>query len=222
MKNGKESLKETKNIKNFTHSFQYDIDLNNIENVDIKIKGKIINQFSDTIVISYPLTDSVGIKEILIDISNYLLTALLFNHLFRGAVVYDKLYHKDTNIFGPAVLKAYEMERNMAIFPRIILDTNIIDMYSEKQGIKDLTTWRIDDVVTRDFDGQYFLDYIPSILPEEEDEDVIVKVKALFRKNLNGLIEEMEKSNNFSVKTKYLWLKEKYFGYLNAVERDRR
>jgi len=221
VKNGNEVYSEIEKIKSLTQSFQYDIKQNKNRQDDFKIKSKIINRFSDSIVISYSPDDPVGIKEILVDISNYQLTALLFGFLLRGAVVYDKLYHIDTDMFGPAVIKAYELEKNMAFFPRIILDTSIIHKYFEKEDNINLSTWRTDSIVTKDYDGQYFLDYLFSILPSDDDIDVIAKVKNIFRNNLTKIIKNMKKIESYSVKSKYLWLNEKYYGYLNEIKKSR-
>jgi hypothetical protein len=34
--------------------------------------------------------------------------------LLRGAVVCDKVYHTENKVFGPALVKAYEMEKTLA------------------------------------------------------------------------------------------------------------
>ena len=48
--------------------------------------------------------------------------------LCRGAVTYGKLIHTKEMIFGPALVQAYETESKAALYPRIILSEDLINM----------------------------------------------------------------------------------------------
>jgi hypothetical protein len=48
-------------------------------------------------------------------------------YTIRGAVTSGKLFHEGSIIiFGPALVRAYELERHMAVYPRIIIDPRLI------------------------------------------------------------------------------------------------
>ena len=55
--------------------------------------------------------------------------------LLRGSIVCGKVIHTEKKLFGPAFIKAYEMERTRAIFPRIIIDKNVFD-FAKKNYLK--------------------------------------------------------------------------------------
>lgn len=60
----------------------------------------------------------------------------------------------DDILFGPALVRAYELESTAAIYPRIIIDPAVIEKTKEYQG----SLWT--EYIHRDEDGQLFLDYL--------------------------------------------------------------
>ncbi len=48
--------------------------------------------------------------------------------LCRGAITYGKLIHTDEVLFGPALTEAYILETKVALYPRVILHKDIIDL----------------------------------------------------------------------------------------------
>jgi hypothetical protein len=128
----------------------------------IQINDKVASQFSDTIVISYPMETEAGVIRIIFDILFKCVAVLRKGCLLRGAVVCGKLYHKDSQIFGPALVKAYNMENKLAIYPRIILDDNIrkiAERYPDKNFSPKYQIKIREAKIVKDFDGVYFLDY---------------------------------------------------------------
>ncbi|WP_448213473.1 hypothetical protein [Colwellia sp. MEBiC06753] len=60
----------------------------------------------------------------------------------RGGMSYGELYHAEDAVFGPAMIKSYELESQFADWPRVVFDKSVIDMLSNKEalpsvGIKD-------------------------------------------------------------------------------------
>ena len=68
----------------------------------------------------------------------------------RGAIVAGDIYYDNDYVLGEALLKAYSIEQNDAVFPRIIVDTSVIDLVKS----------RTIDYVIQDRDGLYFFDYM--------------------------------------------------------------
>jgi len=123
-------------------------------------------QFSDCFVLSIACAP-VRYQEL-----NYLIWALgrLAIELsesgvfLRGGITKGQLIHKPPTLFGPAMVRAYELESTKAIHPRIIIEESLHSEWlanTPEAGASD------DDyagfarrAVQLDTDGQWFIDYI--------------------------------------------------------------
>ncbi|MFJ1269232.1 hypothetical protein ACD661_11760 [Legionella lytica] len=86
-----------------------------------------LTAFSDSLVMSMPTADLIRIFSNL----PKLITAFLERGiLIRGGIYIGKLYHQDNVIFGPALNKAYQIESEEAIFPRILIADEVIEDFS--------------------------------------------------------------------------------------------
>ncbi len=59
--------------------------------------------------------------------------------LIRGGVTIGKAYigkNGDGPIFGPGIIRAYEIENKKATFPRIVLDNNVIKNFKENERLR--------------------------------------------------------------------------------------
>lgn len=59
-----------------------------------------------------------------------------------------EIIHDDHVLFGPAVLRAYELEQRVAIYPRVIIDDNVVPIMSNNPFCR----------ITQDRDGYWFVD----------------------------------------------------------------
>ena len=221
IKNGKENKKETERISKLLKFIQYSLNHDKEPKYSLPKNSKIVNQFSDSIVVSYLMNEDLGIHNILFDIYLLQYNAMIDGFLLRGAIVCDKVYHTETTVFGPAMLRAYDLERKMANYPRIILDdkiNNIVSNFCKKHHIQDENNWLLNGFIKKDFDGQYYLDYFFYMEP---DKDEIIEENFMRFACINRIIEDIEKIDNVGVKSKYLWLKEKYDeAYNNEVNKQ--
>jgi hypothetical protein len=223
MENGVENPNETTKISNLLKNVDFHLNFDKEHFDGTPYNSKIVNQFSDTIIISYSMTQEAGIFNIVTDISFLSASALQSGFLLRGAIVCDKIYHTEERIFGPALIKAYEMEKHLAIYPRIILDDNIIDIaksYPISHHDPETEIKFIEHFILKDFDGLNYINYFNAIESEEGFE-----VMPEYFNCLRKIINEMEAINNTSVKSKYLWIKKKYNdvieSYKNNYNNDR-
>jgi lipid-A-disaccharide synthase-like uncharacterized protein len=210
IKKGKEDQAETKRIAKLFEFIQFSLNHDKDPKYSLPKNSKIVNHFSDSIVISYLLNENLGIHNILFDIYLIQYNAMMDGFLLRGAIVCDKVYHTETVIFGPAMVRAYDLERKIAIYPRIILDNKIIDIvnnFSEIYYKKDMTNWLLDGFIKNDFDGQYYLDYFFYMEPGKDE---VIEENFLRFSLIGRIIKSIEKIDSIGVKSKYLWLKEKY------------
>lgn len=83
-----------------------------------------VTAFSDCIVISEPATDDAYFT--IVQLASHLATELLFRGMAcRGGIAKGWLHHSDGVVFGEALVKAYELESKMAVYPRVVLDFHV-------------------------------------------------------------------------------------------------
>ncbi|HWZ55064.1 MAG TPA: hypothetical protein VNZ63_03280 [Verrucomicrobiae bacterium] len=77
--------------------------------------------------------------------------------LVRGSVTAGEIFFKPGSslIFGPALVRAYELERDHAVYPRIAIDRLLID---EARMVGGNRSW--EDYLLQGEDGLHFLDYL--------------------------------------------------------------
>lgn len=87
-----------------------------------------ITSFSDNVIISEPV-EGPNFHLLLFRLGYMQVIASWSGLLIRGAITIGDLVHDDLVVFGPALNRAYELESQRAIYPRIILDPDIGDTF---------------------------------------------------------------------------------------------
>jgi hypothetical protein len=86
--------------------------------------------------------------------------------LTRGGVAVGSLLHYQNVIFGPALVRAYRLESQLALFPRVIVDPPVLDQFaatlaaSGREFLMETFPYRMDSITRRDADGLIFIDYL--------------------------------------------------------------
>ena len=77
----------------------------------------------------------------------------------RGAVVFGEAYHRGRVLFGPAIVKAYELERDVAKYPRVLVEAAVKNTVWNYH----LGRWR-GRLLQQDIDGCWFINVLtPSL-----------------------------------------------------------
>lgn len=139
--------------------------------------------------------------------------------LLRGALTLGMLERSYGVLFGPGIITAYELEREQARFPRIVVDPELIEAlkvtplltaHSYEEEMKHISRF-----VKKDDDGVVFIDYVGAMEGEGSHPgdwfDFLLKHKDFIENNLVTFGERK------GVLSKYLWLKK----YHNAVVQTR-
>jgi hypothetical protein len=87
---------------------------------------------SDAVAIS-TLANDTGLLHLFIAIENLAVELLREGYLVRGALVKGKLHQDDKMVFGEALIRAYELERTVVRFPRVMITRDVmqdIDKFS--------------------------------------------------------------------------------------------
>ena len=80
--------------------------------------------------------------------------------LLRGGISIGQISMEPDNavaddiLFGPALVRSYALEKDVAIWPRIVIDAPVIEMATKYQG----SVWP--EYYRKDVDGEFFLDYL--------------------------------------------------------------
>ncbi len=171
---------------------------NNLANVDFvrSIRnGRHVTIFSDSIVISYNAENVNAGYHLLMDLSYITVQLLDKGVMVRGGATYGKLMHDEQYCYGPAMNKAYLLESEVAIYPRIVLSDNY-----QFETIKTEDGYEIDNCIATDRDGIRFIDFMKVIA---WDEEICTQFTCKALKHLDIKNTEDEK-----IQMKYDWLRD--------------
>jgi len=147
--------------------------------------------FSDNLVIAKKLVSSQKPQERVSNIRNVLSLASYFQYdsavcdngfLVRGAVtIGDFFVEKGSIVYGHALDRVYKLERDIAIYPRIIIDPKELPEFKNNETIR--------SYISNDFDGIYFLNYLKNMknqkTPSDNEFEKIKKMGYYDKKDLH-------------------------------------
>ncbi len=123
--------------------------------------------FSDNVIVFVPLKD--GLNETITAVSELIkCVSILQRNLIgqygifiRGCITLGDLYYDGRFVFGSGLIKAYSMENEIALYPRLVLDEECAKLCHDIGG----PVWEItkSTYVRRDVDGYYFVGYLYSL-----------------------------------------------------------
>lgn len=183
-------------------------------------KRKEVTQFSDSVVISFPSDEESGLFKALLDILFVQIILVYKGILCRGAIARGKLVHTPKMLFGPGMVSAYTLESKAAIYPRVILDQEIIDIgiisharhhspiHEEKSIMK---------LLGKDSDGMYYINYVTGAQSELNDPDLDYPNYLL---SLLKIVSKGLRIKDPSVVVKYQWLKEKLKPHIDMIKTE--
>lgn len=115
--------------------------------------------------------------------------------LLRGGIAEGNCYFDKVMVMGDALIQAYKLESEVAIYPRIIISPNLCSNISQTI---------IEKYLKPDLDGYYYIDYISEFFN---------KTKAspeLIQKCYDWLCQQIEDAESEHIAQKYRWLKLKF------------
>jgi hypothetical protein len=140
--------------------------------------------------------------------------------LLRGAVTVGDIERSHGVLFGPGLISAYELERDHAQYPRIVVDDRLIEALKSNHLLRrhnyDKEMKALSDCIRLDDDGVIFIDYLGFM------HKVLRTSQTSYRRLVEThkkLIEEnmLKFQGDKRVLSKYLWLRK----YHNAVIRTK-
>ena len=178
--------------------------------------SKRVSQFSDSIVVSYRLTERGAVFGMLFDIYLLQIQLVQLGFLVRGAITVGKLFHNNQMVFGPALVEAAELEK-LAMYPRVILGQEVFELGSvDMHGESDST---VASLVNLDLDGMYYIDYF-GVSPGDFNDgwDDLYQ----YFSELREVVKNMSYLNrNLSIKLKHSWMRKKFNDISGPMEKSR-
>jgi hypothetical protein len=170
-----------------------------------------VSAFSDNIVLSFRLDEldqhALSVDVVILFLQN-LVAYIAWNAfqsrlLIRGGLAMGDLYHEGGVVFGPALVEAYEIERSVAIYPRVALGPSV----TQSGGFDKLKahTWYHDD-------GVAVLGYMMGFVMRTEAAgsrfNPMVKTwLAHVRQTIDAEIAYLSSTKNVKAKMKWSWFK---------------
>lgn len=161
--------------------------------------------FSDSFAVSIKII--VAAKTQLDFIVKILEKLIEYRFLARGGLAYGDLVHDNAKIFGPALVKAVELEKK-ARYPRIIIDDSLRELTIPTIGNAtiDYLSFLTNFVYIKNDpeDGLPYIDYIYSILAREHK-----GASKTYKDVLDEIISEGLHASDERIIEKYEWLAKK-------------
>ena len=111
-----------------------------------------ISTFSDNVVITQAVSEKTPL--LLMQMAFLQFAAAMQGFLLRGGVTIGEIIHDDECVFGPGLNRAYELESELAKYPRFILDDGVVsdfgnigDLAVEENNVLFLDPFRLEFMV---------------------------------------------------------------------------
>jgi hypothetical protein len=138
--------------------------------------------------------------------------SLLFDEgiLLRGGITVGDVALSYGQLFGPAVIRGYALENQVARFPRIVVGEEVLREVRNNPALwvhdAEYDLKETKSLLRRDFDGEYFVDYLRVI---EEELDDRSEYPGLLDQHAEFIRRGLKRyKDNASILAKYKWLRE--------------
>jgi hypothetical protein len=184
------------------------------------LSGKKSFQFSDLIVRCTTTPEQPYQPEALViyevaQLSEKQLKLLLNHMLIRGGISCGKIFTEDDYLFGQGLIKSYILESEYAIFPRIVIDRDLVDISSSEDDSRGINS--NDPAIDRGQDGVYYINYLYGAVMErlnsgstEEALRVLDQhrraVEFMLKQRIHVQNNPEKRKPTERMKQKYMWL----------------
>jgi len=169
----------------------------------------LVTFFSDSLVLSAKVEDVIA-SQLVLDIVAKLSLRLWQDHnlLIRGGITIGKLLHKENGpLFGPAMNRAYFLESEKAINPRILIDKVCFEHYLRVETFEPLKS-------LINSEGEFHYMSLATAFRHTINDSTEAlagdKVLARHRLSLASTVEQLlrieKNQSDGKIKSKYIWL----------------
>ena len=170
--------------------------------------------FSDSVVQAAPIPKGLpaapAIFQTLLDVAQLQTELAMRNYFARGAITLDLFHSYDGLLFGPALVEAVGLERDVAVDPRIVLSPAVSAALLRARSATDEKAFYEMAPVLVDEDGIPFVDYLTGAF--QADPEIDLPEKLLSHREV--VVKRLEQQQtHFRRWSKYRWVAE----YHNAT-----
>ncbi|AZI88491.1 hypothetical protein EH164_16155 [Kosakonia sp. CCTCC M2018092] len=116
-----------------------------------RLSGMDLTQFSDSIVISLPYKPE-DFVHFATTVSVYQKHLIKEGILCRGGIAINKHFSQASFLFSPALIDAFYVESERAIYPRIVISNDVIDLLYPHGTYP--------DIICKEYDGLFFINFL--------------------------------------------------------------
>ncbi len=191
----------------------------NLHDPSLQKEGQALNTFSDNFIIGIIFDEDEpgghGLNPALASIAFYQLVMATERIPIRGGIALGDLYMDERTVIGPALVEAVELEEELAVYPRIILSKDCIEVVHNDLGyyrsdFRELSPWNNDLLV--DADDRIFINYLSCILGIDNE---VAQLEALTEHSV-AIRSELQKNYPEKIKTKWEWLADYHNYFCNC------
>jgi hypothetical protein len=132
----------------------------------------------------------------LLNLAHRQMAAVSEGIVLRGAVTLDGIYHRDRLIFGPALVKGYLMERDLAVYPRVVVDDKLLKKVYASYPKTASRLWP--EYLTTGEDGLEFVDYLTGTFMDKYSGRVHspTSTRDILTSHKQAVLDKMKELNN--------------------------
>ena len=133
-----------------------------------------------------------------------------FDIIIRGGVSVGDIYMSGGRVFGPGLIQAYELESKYALYPRIIIDPQLIQEHKTNKLLK--AKWHsVEDeleilgrLLRQGDDGMWFIDYVAALEGELDEHEMYPIFLRRHREVILAGVQNHSQLN--SILSKFVWM----------------
>lgn len=188
-----------------------------------------INIISDSIVISVPKSTKCSLEILLLIVNTVMFNILIkYKLLCRGGIYEGDFCSNGSTAFGPALVQAYLLEENIAVYPRVVFPRHVYDVYYSICDDEKMVGY-LSDLMQLETDEELFIaDYIgfamrrccggvlKHTMPKEVAQDSFMSIVSLIE-------DELACGTDKRVREKYIYMRDYYniqLEILRATSKD--
>jgi hypothetical protein len=142
--------------------------------------------------------------------------------LLRGGVTFGDIFVDGETAFGPALIRAYELESEVAGAPRVIVDPEIFGHLDTCRALRchdtETEMQYLLRVLRKDTDGVWFVDYLRAFESEADDELTYLRFLKEHRQVIVNHLSQAKRLD--SVLTKYGWLVNYHNNWVDSLNEE--
>ncbi|WP_374088449.1 hypothetical protein [Methylomicrobium lacus] len=126
-------------------------------------------------------------------------------------------------IFGPAFIRAYDLESKFANYPRVVVDPLLISEFKNNNLLRNVShslkqeSSYIKDMIRQSDDGLFFIDYLRAIVTEYENPDLYLVFLKKHREIILESIAGLNEHNKFT--EKYTWMANYHNNFIDKLKK---